>query len=258
LEVDANRKIIRIFDLPPVMRYDSFINKLESKLEKSGYDYRIENKSQSKCELAVQIKGNVTPESFTYIADHISKLTKIIVKEDVIFVRDGNVMEFGSVKEYLDHFKQHLELVKLKRIVRDNEDNLKELSFLEAKLLFLDFMIEKKRKNDEILKFLSGFPSWVSSRLQRIEIVKLSPEYIKETKNAIDSIKKEIEKVKKAISVQEKVYSKASEEVEKLGDSASKKIQNSLFETQHDDGIEIFQVNDDEFEETKEEENEEF
>ena len=258
LEVDSNRKIIRIFDLPPVMRYDSFINKLESKLEKSGYDYRIENKSQSKCELAVQIKGNVTPEAFIYIADHISKLTKIIVKEDVIFVRDGNVMEFGSVREYLDHFKQHLELVKLKRLVRDNDDNLKELAFLEAKLLFLNFMIEKKRKNDEIIKFLSDFPSWISSRLQRIEIVKLSPEYIKETKDAIDSIKKDIEKVKNAISIQEKVYNKASIEVEKLGDSASKKIQNSLFETQHDDGIEIFQVGDEEFEETKEEENEEF
>jgi hypothetical protein len=258
LEVDSNRKIIRIFDLPPVMRYDSFINKLESKLEKSGYDYRIENKSQSKCELAVQIKGNVTPEAFIYIADHISKLTKIIVKEDVIFVRDGNVMEFGSVREYLDHFKQHLELVKLKRLVRDNDDNLKELEFLEAKLLFLNFMIEKKRKNDEIIKFLSDFPSWISSRLQRIEIVKLSPEYIKETKDAIDSIKKDIEKVKNAISIQEKVYNKASIEVEKLGDSASKKIQNSLFETQHDDGIEIFQVGDEEFEETKEEENEEF
>jgi hypothetical protein len=258
LEVDSNRKIIRIFDLPPVMRYDSFINKLESKLEKSGYDYRIENKSQSKCELAVQIKGNVTPEAFIYIADHISKLTKIIVKEDVIFVRDGNVMEFGSVREYLDHFKQHLELVKLKRLVRDNDDNLKELAFLEAKLLFLSFMIEKKRKNDEIIKFLSDFPSWISSRLQRIEIVKLSPEYIKETKDGIDSIKKEIEKVRKAISIQEKIYNKASIEVEKLGDSASKKIQNSLFETQHDDGIEIFQVGDEEFEETKEEENEEF
>jgi DNA gyrase/topoisomerase IV subunit A len=257
-EVDSQRKIIRIFDLPPVMRYDSFINKLELKLEKSGYDYRIENKSQSKCELAVQIKGNVTPETFSSVADHISKLTKIIVKEDVIFVRDGNVMEFGSVKEYLDHFKQHLELVKLKRIVRDNEDNIRELSFLEAKLTFLNFMIEKKRKNDEIIKFLSDFPSWVSSRLQRIEIVKLSPEYIKETKEAIDSIKKEIEKIKKSISAQEKVYKKVSLDVEKLGDGASKKIQNSLFETQHDDGIEIFRVLEDEFEETGEEEKEEF
>jgi hypothetical protein len=258
LEVDSHRKIIRIFDLPPVMRYDSFINKLETKLERSGYDYRIENKSQSKCELAIQIKGNVTPESFAFIADHISKLTKIIVKEDVIFVRDGNVMEFGSVKEYLDHFKQHLELVKLRRLLRDNENNLKDLSFMEAKLLFLNFMIEKKRKNDEILKFLSDFSSTIASRLQRIEIVKLSPEYIKETKDAIDSVKKGIEKIKKAISAQEKVYKDASLEVEKLGDGASKKIQNSLFQTQHNDGIEVFQVNEEEFEEVQEKEKEEF
>jgi archaellum component FlaC len=258
LEVDSHRKIIRIFDLPPVMRYDSFINKLESKLERSGYDYRIENKSQSICELAIQIKGNVTPEAFSFISNLVSKLTKIIVKEDVIFVRDGNVMEFGSVKEYLDHFKQHLELVKLKRIVRDNEDNIKNLAFLEAKLLFLNFMIKEKRKNDEIVKFLSDFPNWISSRLQRIEIVKLSPEYIKETKDSIDSIKKEIERIKKLISAQEKTYENVSLDVKKLGDGASKKIQNSLFQTQYDDGIEIFQIVEDELEETKEEENEEF
>jgi hypothetical protein len=119
-------------------------------------------------------------------------------------------------------------------------------------------MIEKKRKNDEIVKFLSDFPSWVATRLQRIEIVKLSPEYIKETKDAIDAIKKEIEKVKKLISAQEKVYKKASLEVEKLGNDASKKIQNSLFETNQDDGIEVFQVSEEEFEETGEEEKEEF
>jgi hypothetical protein len=94
--------------------------------------------------------------------------------------------------------------------------------------------------------------------LQRIEIVKLSPEYIKETKDAIDSIKKGIEKIKKAISAQEKVYKNASLEVEKLGDGASKKIQNSLFQTQHNDGIEVFQVNEEEFEETQEKEKEEF
>ena len=55
--VDKNKKLIRIFDLPPVMRYDSFINKLDDKLDRMGHDYRIENMSQSKCDLIVSFKG---------------------------------------------------------------------------------------------------------------------------------------------------------------------------------------------------------
>ena len=246
LEVDSHRKIIRIFDLPPVMRYDSFINKLETKLERSGYDYRIENKSQSKCELAIQIKGNITAESFTFIADHVSKLTKIIVKEDVIFVRDGNVMEFGSVKEYLDHFKQHLELVKLRRIIRDNEDNLRDLAFLEAKFLFLNFMIEKKRKNDEILKFLSDFPSWIASRLQRIEIIRLSSDHIKQTEIDIKELKEKITEAKKFVKEQEKIHKETVKKIQALGKIKSFKPMANLFDTNQIEGIEVYQIPDEE------------
>jgi hypothetical protein len=245
-EVDMNRKAVRIFDLPPVMRYDSFINKLEARLEKTGIDYKIENKSQSKCELIINLKAAKQEGEFESIVMDISRLCKIIVKEDVIFVRDGNVMEFGSVKEYLDHFKGHLELVKLKRLLRDNDNNNRELEFLEAKLVFLNFMIEKKRKNDEIVKFLSDYQSWIASRLQRIEIVKLSPEYISETKIEIQEMKKTIIAVGKEIKAQEKVYDKALKVVDGLSKEYDKKIQTSLFETVHNDGIEIFQIEEEE------------
>jgi len=92
---------------------------------------------------------------FKEIVENISRLCKIIVKEDVIFIKDGGVMEFNSVKEYLDHFKGHLEFVKLKRLLRDLDNYSRELQFLEAKLKFLNFMIATKRTNDEIINFLA-------------------------------------------------------------------------------------------------------
>jgi hypothetical protein len=252
-DVDRARKIIRIYDLPPVMRYDSFIVKLESKLERFGYDYRIENKSQSKCDLAIQLKGIQDPVVFDSVVDQISKLTKIIVREDVIFVKDGNVMEFNSVKEYLDSFKIHLELVKLRRLLKDNYNNTEELEFLEAKVLFLEFMMEKKRKNDEILKFLSGYNPKISSRLQRLEIVRLSPDHLGETKGQIDDMKKEIKRINKEISNQERVYKSM---IKNSPDSKlnTRKIQNTLFSTNESNGIEIYQVEEEEFEESETEE----
>ena len=244
IEIDANKKIIRIFDLPPVMRYDSFINKLENKLERTGHDYRIENRSQSKCDLIVSLRGiSGGPDAFKDVCEAVNKLCKIIVKEDIIFIKDGNVMEFSSVKEYLDHFRGHLELVKLKRLVRDEANYSRELAFLEAKLKFLNFMIEKKRSNDEIIKFLSGFEGWISTRLQKIEIVKLNIEHIKQTEIDIQDLKNKITKTKKEIKEQDKIYKSRMKDILKLVKGKNTRFNTTaLFEPTQVDGIEIFQV----------------
>lgn len=244
-DVDKNKKLIRIFDLPPVMRYDSFINKLDDKLDRMGHDYRIENRSQSKCDLIVSFKG-MSIETFEETVLTVSRLTKIIVKEDIIFVKDGNVMDFPSIKDYLDHFKAHLELVKLKRIIKDEQDSSKELAFLEAKLMFLNFMIAKKRNNNEIVDFISQFENWISIKLQKIEIIKLSLEHIKQTEENIKEIKKRIIQLKKDIKEQEKNYKNVCKNLEKISKTKQTKISNSLFEESQINGIEIFQIEEEE------------
>lgn len=255
-EVDNQKKTIHIFDLPPVMRYDSFINKLDQKLENIGVDYRIENKSRSKCELTVSIRG-VNQERFSDIAEIVSRLCKIIVKEDVVFVKDGKVAEFDSIKEYLDSFRTQLELVKLKRLEKDLENNENELTFLEAKLIFLNFMIVKKRTNQEIMDFLSQFESWISSKLQKIEIVKLNVEHIKETELAIKAEKQKIVEVKKLIKLQEKKYKEVLEIVKKIQVEKQRRLaMGPLFEMEQIDGIDVFQVIEEE-EENNSDQNEE-
>jgi hypothetical protein len=200
----------------------------------------------------VSLRG-ITPDNFKYVCETIAKICKIIVKEDVILIKDGNVMEFGSVKEYLDHFKEHLELVKLKRLLRDESDYSRELTFLEAKLKFLNFMIAKKRTNTEIIKFLDEFETWISSRLGKIELVKLSVEHIKQTETEIADLKKKIIQVRKEIKVQDKIYKEVCKEVLKLEKNKNKKIINSLFEPDNSNGIEIFQVEEEEIEIKQEE-----
>lgn len=251
-DVDSARKTIHIYDLPPVMRYDSFIAKLDGRLENLGIEYRIENRSQSKCDLIVSLRG-LDSNRFKEISDNVAKLCKIIVKEDVIFVKDGGVLEFSSVKEYLDHFKGHLEFVKLKRLKKDEFDYSRELAFLEAKLKFLNFMVLKKRTNKEILNFLSGFENWISQRLQRIEIIKLSSDHIKETESEIKSIKQKIQEVKRKVKEQEKKHKEIIKEIEKIGKiKLTKSLTASLFEETQIGGIEIFQVEEEEEDEKTE------
>ena len=253
LEINSSKKAMRIFDLPPAIRYDSFMIKLESKLDLLGCDYRIENKSQSKCDLTIFFRG-IDDAKFSQVSEVISKITKIIIKEDLVLVKDGGVVEFSSIKEYLDHFRVHLEEVKLKRLNKDAVDLSNELAFLEAKLKFLLFMVQKKRNNSEIVEFLSSYNAKISSRLQRIEAVKLSTENIEETKKEIDRIKKDIAENKKQIKIQESLYKEVKKSLKKSIKPLVKTT--SLFEPTEIDGIEIFQPEEEPIEEEIEQDEE--
>ena len=203
-ESNASKRTIRIFDLPPVMRYDSFMEKLINKLSSYGYEFKLNNNSQSKCDVTVWF-SKIQPKEFQSVVDLIKKLTQIIVKEDVVLIKDGGVAQFSSVKEYLDAFKIHLETVRLRRIKKDFENLEYDLEFLEAKLKFLIFMSQKKRTNDEITNFLSQFVSWISSKLSHIQIVKLSSDHIVEIEAEIKRIKQLIKVTKILIKKQELV-----------------------------------------------------
>ena len=186
------------------MRYDSFMEKLINKLSSYGYEFKLNNNSQSKCDVTVWF-SKIQPKEFQSVVDLIKKLTQIIVKEDVVLIKDGGVAQFSSVKEYLDAFKIHLETVRLRRIKKDFENLEYDLEFLEAKLKFLIFMSQKKRTNDEITNFLSQFVSWISSKLSHIQIVKLSSDHIVEIEAEIKRIKQLIKETKILIKKQELV-----------------------------------------------------
>src|SRR5690606_25737046 len=108
--------------------------------------------------------------------DIITKLSMVIVREDIFFVKDGSIVQFDSIKEYLDNFRIHLEYVRLKRLEKDQSDLEYYLDYLNAKLRFLIFMSEKKRTSIEIDKFLSQFDSKIISKLSSIQAVKVSKE----------------------------------------------------------------------------------
>lgn len=244
IEINQQRRSIRIFDLPPVVRYESFMKKLTSKLESSGMGFRIDNNSQSKCDVSVVIRG-ATQKEFDSYCDWISKLGKIIIRENIVVIRDGNVVEFDSIKEYLDNFRVHLETVRLKRLERDLEYFNFDLEYLEAKLKFLIYMSGKKRKNDEIVSFLSSFKKPIASKLSSIQIIKLSDDHIEETKEEIKAIKKKIVEFQKLLSKQKAILTKITKStVKKKSVSLIAGSDNHVSEI---DGVEVFQPDEDEY-----------
>ncbi len=239
-EVNDKKKTIRIFDLAPIMRYDSFMSKILLKMDLAGYDYYIQNNSQSKCDLTITLR-TLNPTEFEKAWRMIKKQTQIVIKEDIVFIKDGGVMEFESVKEYLDSFKVHLEEVKLKRLKRDEFNFKADLEFLEAKLKFLIFMSQKKRTNQEIVTFLDGFAKWISQRLSGIQIIKLSADHIKETEEEIKRIKSEIKRVAAEIKKQEAIVKKINSAVKKAK-AASLLPKSSSTVDLGDPDLEVFEI----------------
>lgn len=242
-EVNEKKKTIRIFDLAPIMRYDSFMSKLLLKLDLSGYDSYIQNNSQSKCDLTVTLRS-LPPEQFKKAVEMIKKQTQIVIKEDIVFIKDGGVMEFDSIKEYLDSFKVHLEEVKLKRLKRDEVDLKDDLEFLEAKLKFLIFMSQKKRTNQEIVTFLDQFVKWISQKLSSIQIIKLSADHIKETEEEIRRIKSEIKRVQSEIKKQEAVFKKTVAAIRKVKSALLIPKSSGILSIVDDPELEVFQLDD--------------
>jgi DNA gyrase/topoisomerase IV subunit A len=167
----------------------------------SGVDYRMDNRSREEVELTLKLKCSDT--QFKELSDRLKKETQHIVTENIVLVKDGSVLEYTSVEEYLDQFRVHMEEVLLKRLIRDSFYNDRELEFLEAKLKFLVFMSQKKRNNEEIIEFLKQFQVWIKNRLESIQLVKLSSTEIELTKKKIEEAKEKAKEIKKAIKEQE-------------------------------------------------------
>jgi DNA gyrase/topoisomerase IV subunit A len=193
-------------------------------------------------EVKISIKFRCTDQEFKEIAAILAKETKQIVTENIVFVRDGSVLEYDSIEEYLEDFIVHKEKTILKRYERDLLYLTDELEFLEAKLKFLIFMQEKKRVTEEVLEFLSVHKREISRRLESISLVKLTKEEIIKTKEEINSIKSDIKNKNTEIKnqrVKVKVVEKENSLIRKTTKSKATSLLGDLNEEYHD-GIKIF------------------
>lgn len=188
--VEDSSKTIRITELPPLMRYESFIKKL-GKLAETNIDFSIQNNSSDNVDIILKYKNGQTWE---YFKDKIDKMIKLIVTEVLIFVKDGSVIEYSDLIDYLSEYRVHREKIRLDKSIYDLEMYNHELEFLKAKLEYLKFMIAKKRTNSEIEIFLNKYISSIKSKLEKIILKELSNESILKTENEIIQMQNKITK----------------------------------------------------------------
>jgi len=244
VEVDEPTKTVRVLELPPLMKYDSFIKKL-SKLADSSIDFTIDNNSSDNVDISVKFKGGCLWEEFK---DRMTKMTKVLVTETLVFVRDGSVIEYSDMTDYLTEYRVHRESVRLEKSNHDLNVYNEELEFLKAKESYLRFMLAKKHSDVEIETFLSVYTSRIKSRLERTLLKDLSNEVLSKTQELI-------KEMIKTIATEQQTKSDLTISLQQLIDDTpiySKRTNNTrsavdLFagEESEIDGIEVFGSNED-------------
>lgn len=254
LEIDDLQRTVRITELPPLMKYDSFIKKL-SRLAESNIDFTIQNDSSDNVDITLKHKGGCSWDEFT---DKLEKMNKLLVTETLVYVKDGSVIEYSDIVDYLTEYKVHRESVKLEKSIYDLKEYNEELQFFKAKLQYLKFMLASKRANAEIEAFLSAYESKIKSRLERTLLRDLSNEALIKTEQLIDDMINTIKAEETTKSDLEISLAKLKEETPIYSKRTTNTRSIDLFhgEESEIDGIAVFGANEEEEIEIESEDNE--
>ena len=232
---------IEVRGLPPVMKYTSVIKKLDYLFNEFEGRVKVINNSNTAVHIDVVYTGKNEKE-WKAIQKFTTKLFSVIVTEKPVFIKDGQVLVYEKVEEYLDDYKwQLLRLdARNKEYLRDTTSF--ELEFNRAKKLFIQFILQKRRTITEIDIFLKDYSGAIKTRLENLTAKKF-------TKDELTATGEKIKELEKTLRIQERELKKAQTLFEKTPDPtlkrgiSSKKTSVDLFDAEditEDNGIVVW------------------
>jgi hypothetical protein len=189
MEFDDTARTVRITEIPPLMKYDKFINKLANYSENSNAEFTIVNDSRDTIDITLRHRSGVPWDEFK---ERISRMAKILVSETLVFTKDSSVVEYDEIPDYLNEFRVHREWVRFSQSEYDFSVYSDELEFLKAKLEYLKFMLAKKRTEAQIDAWMEPYQAKTKERLNRILLRDLSDDSMKRVEKAIEEMTKQL------------------------------------------------------------------
>jgi hypothetical protein len=117
----------------------------------------------------------------------IAKATKMLVTETPVFVKDGLVLEYDRIEDYIEDFKYRRSHLRVKRAEYFLKEANDELEFSRCKEKYLMYMLETQRKEAEVDKFLNTVTknTRVKRRLESIYLKSLNAQELERTRKEI-------------------------------------------------------------------------
>lgn len=242
VSVNEKNKSIHITDVPPLIKFSNFLKKLDKIIELHGGKCKVDNDSSVNADLTITFTGY--KQDWNNFRNQITKATKVLVTETAVFVKDSIVIQYDKIEDYLDDFKYRVEQLGVERSKYFLDQTNWELEFNRAKKVYLEFMLEKKRKETEIDSFLSKFDKKISGRLNGILLRHLNAEELQRVINKIKELEKKQKQLNKETAALEKAFTKKKDV--SLTRGVKNKASKDLFdEVENIDGIDIFKGDDD-------------
>lgn len=244
IQVNETAKTVRVTELPPLMKYGSFLKKLESILEK--HTVKMTNNSSTNIDIILQFAGK--KDEWQVFLEAVEKSIKMLITETPVFVKDGLVLEYDRIEDYINDYRYRLADLRVRRIQHFKKLNDDELLFLIYKEKYLMFMLAgkgKMRTDTEVDTFLTDLTKdhpHIRRRLDAILLKSLTEQELERTRERIEFLKEEIQK-------QEKELAQAVKDFQKMEDTALKRATTNrsvssvdLFADEEEiDGIEVYQ-----------------
>jgi len=198
-------KKIMVREIPPILRYESAIRKLDNLVSKYESNIRIIDNSNTKVNIDIIYKGT-SKDEWENIIKYVHKAFSIIVTENPVFIKDGQVLTYDSIEQYLEDYKWQIVRLKLQNTQYEKNKLDFELKFNQAKELFITFILSKKRTNDEITAWLKDYDKEISERLERMTSRKFTIDELQFTKEEIRRLTVELKEKEKQLKEAKKAF----------------------------------------------------
>ena len=182
---DTNKMEIR--ELAPILNYSSILKKLDYLFGKYEGQIRIINNSNTKVKIDIIYLGK-RQEEWKDIQDYINRVFSIIVTENIVFVKDGQILVYDNIEQYLEDYKWQIKRLKWKNTEYEREELDFDLTFNKAKKELIEFIIKKKRTVEEIDTFLSPYILSIQTKLEGLTSKKFTEDELIITKAKIKEL----------------------------------------------------------------------
>jgi len=209
-KIEAKDKRLEIRELPPILNYTSVLKRLDYLFNKFEGLIKILNNSKKKVDIDIIYTGKNAQE-WKEIQEYVEKAFSIIVTENPVFIKDGQVLVYENVEQYLDDYKWQVKRLLWKNTEYERNWLSTELIFNRAKEEFINFILLKKRTVDELDKFLKPYQPEIKGRLEGLTSKKF-------TKDELIATKEKIKELERDLKAKEKDLIKAKAGFDKLKD----------------------------------------
>ena len=219
---------IEIRGIPPIIKYKSVLKRLDWLFNQFEGKVRILNNSNNQVNIDIVYTGK-SSEEFKEIQAFVKKVFSILVTENPVFIKDGQVLVYDSIEQYLDDYKWQLLRLDYHNKLYERDFLSGELEFNKAKKEFITFVLAKRRTVQELDLFLKPYDSGLTERLERLTSKKFTKDELTATTAKINELERDLKAKERELKKSKTTFDKAKDPTLVRGVS-SKKTSADLFD----------------------------